>query len=93
MGEADDAILGVHQCCEDLKRSLSDLLPHGHGVAQALISTTDCRDDGDYCVCCDSGRQSTCVSNVFFTNEDVDVRPNFTLLRNNAISHAGTEGP
>ena len=59
----------------------------------SAISTTDGRDNGDYRFCSNPGRESTRVSNVLFTNEDVDVRPNFALLRNHAIAHAGADFP
>ena len=62
-------------------------------MARTALSTTDGRDNGDYRFRSNSGRESTRVSNILFTNEDVDVRPNFTLLGNHAISHAGTDSP
>jgi hypothetical protein len=58
-----------------------------------LSATSDGRDDRNLRSGGDGTRKSTCITNILVPDENIDMFPNFSLLRCNAISKARVECP
>src|SRR5439155_2276378 len=57
------------------------------------LATTDGRDDQNLRSVGDWTRESTCISDIFVPNENIDMLPQLSLLRRDAISNTRVECP
>jgi transposase len=62
-------------------------------ITRILSATTNSGDDRNLRSCGDGARESTCISDVFVRDENVDVFPHLSLLRCDAIPNARVECP
>ena len=65
----------------------------GFVVAQIFSATTNGRDDRNLGSGGDWARESTCISDMFITDENINVFPHLSLLGCDAIANARVEGP
>jgi hypothetical protein len=65
----------------------------GFVVAQAFSATTNGRDDRNLASGGDWARESTCISDMFITDENINVFPHLSLLGCDAIANSRVEGP
>jgi len=62
-------------------------------IAGYPLATTDGRDDRNLRSVGDGTRESTCISDIFVPNENIDMLPQLSLLRRDAISNTRVECP
>jgi len=68
-------------------------IPHSLHITGILSATANGRDDRNLRSGGDRARESTCISDVFVRDENVDVFPHLSLLRCDAIPNARVECP